>query len=205
MKTPFAGILAVMLSVVLFASCSEADRDTIDLFFQYRETRLNRDMDSALSFFADTAQFTFEGLEGHRTIDDTRRMMGWDFEMDSRSEFRDLRTSGDSLTVTFRETNDFYKALDIPYREYIVTYVFNNRGKIAHQHLIPLPYEGRGTGEALRPFLAWAKVNAPERLKLAYADRRIIFTAESARVWKELFAQWRAAGGPDSLTATDSL
>jgi hypothetical protein len=188
------GMTTLAAGALLVLACSDAKRDNVDMFFAYREARLNKDIDSALSFFADTAKFTFEGLPEQRTIQDTRRRMGWDITMDARTEFRDLRTSGDSLTLTMRETNDFYRALDIPYREYMVTYVYNENGKIALQYLVPLPYEGKATGEALRPFLAWARENAPGRLAKAYADRRIIFTPESARVWKELFAEWQVEG-----------
>ena len=118
--------------------------------------------------------------------------------MNARSDFRDLQVNGDSLVVIAREENDFYRALEIPYREYILTYVFNDNGKIVKQHLVPIAHKGMSTAEAMDGFLKWVRDTHPDRLNEIFRNGAVVFTAQSAEAYKELFAEWRAAGGGPS-------
>lgn len=173
---------------MLVTSCAPSPASVFDDFIDAVQ---RRDLDAALSFYAD--DFVMQSPDGHfhATREWMPLILEWDFAAGTEVEVREKRVSGDTVFVVVRETNPFLEMTgmgpQVIRSRYLVreNQFTNQRFELLEGHL-----EMR---RAIMPVVKWAKVNDRDALEEVYPEGKFIYNGEAVVKWIALLERWRAA------------
>jgi len=114
----------------------------------------------------------------------------WDKEFNSTSTKSDFRVEGNTVTYVSREMNDFYRLTDHTPGPALITYYFNDDGKITGMFYRALDPASRRPPDRRKEFEAWASEKYPGLL-----DSEEMKIPNNPKRWRELLVQWRADVG----------
>ena len=182
----FALAMMLVLSAPASADCLECAVKT------YVNAVNARDVDKAVSLFAD--QVKLAGPDWEQTLDKrgVREMLGWDAVTHASVAYEDLEWEGDVVRGLFTERNDFYALLGLAEHRFRLVFRFENE-LIREIRLAPDAASGSTVSEALEPFLAWASSRHAESLEAIYPGGKFVYDADSAETWLALLREWRAS------------
>ena len=149
------------------------------------------EIEKASGYLADGFAFRVDGGDTAMNREQYLAMLAWDAAAECEVSYEDLVWEGDVVTAVFTETNRVYRLAGVEPRRYRLTFTFENE-KMREQVLEPLPSEGPGLDEALRPFLAWATEHRESDLAEVYRDGQPVYTGSSAATWIALLEDWTA-------------
>jgi hypothetical protein len=181
----FALAMVLVLSAPAFAGCHKCAVKT------YVNAVNARDVDKAVSLFAETVTLTGPGRETRLDKNGVREMLGWDAATHASVNYEDLVWDGDVVRGSFTERNDFYALLGLAEHRFRLVFRFED-DLIREIRLVPDEASGSTVSDALEPFLAWASSRHPETLETIYPGGEFVYDADSAEKWLALLREWRA-------------
>jgi hypothetical protein len=161
----------------------------------YRAAHERGDKTAEASFLAPDARIWFEKREGEGdplTAEGGGRYAHWDEYFHSSSTATDWQPTGNQVSATIHETNDFYRLLDWTPKPYRMTWWLDERGRITGALVQSLP--GKASSR-MEEFREWAKANAAGELEYLMPGGRIDPTGDRAERFAKLLTRWRAAAG----------
>ena len=163
------------------------------MFDAYMRDIATRDVDTVMAHFADDmeAEFSPEYVIPREAM---RRVLSFDFAVNSRTEHTVIAESDHSVEVEMVENNDLLSLIDVRNMQVRLRVDFRE-GKIVRQTMLDLSFTGPTMDEAMVPFMAWARDHAPEQYAIIHGNAGPIYTGESAPVWLALARQWKNATG----------
>lgn len=184
----FLGILGAALG------CASSGRRTpSETVLRYFEAMHTQDTKVALELLHE--DFTFRDRAGTFAISRSaiRPILEWDAATHSRGEVSILETSGSTVRVHLRETNDFLELLGLGPHEAGVTFVVAD-GTVREIVVGSGAELQRAVEAAIAPIVDWAQATHPAKLAGLIADGTIVYDGRSASGWVALLAEARRAG-----------
>jgi len=135
--------------------------------------------------------------EGEAWEPSSDRWGEWDDHFRSRSEYRDWKEEGRSVSVTAWETNDFYLLLERGSQPTRLTWFFDEDGRI-EGFLVTSRGMGQFPGRRAE-FKAWAREHRPEELEYLEPGGRIDPTGDRAPRYRMLLNEWRENVGLEPI------
>ena len=184
------------LSLALPAAADKAPRleKQIDAWL---DARADHDRERAEELLAPGARIWYGTREGAgREIDLRSSGWEWDDELNARVTHGDLATRGSEVTGVFSESNDLYRLLGVSSWQATVTFTFDPQGRIFTELYVPLASPPNPDFEsAFGAAREWVGRVHPDDLASLMPSGKMVRTRETARRWRELLVEWRAATG----------
>ena len=158
----------------------------------YRAAKKSGDYALAATFLDDDARIWFGKKEGEGRPLRARGgpYKDWDKEFNSRSTRRNVRVEGRTITYLSQEVNDYYRLLEGAMSEALITYYFDDAGKITGMLYRSAPTNIKPPPGRRDEFERWAGEKYPGLLD---SDEMEIPT--NPRRWRELLVEWRRDAG----------
>lgn len=113
----------------------------------------------------------------------------WDDHFKKRTETLSWEPGADgSVTVVFRELNDYYRLLERPWMTSSATYFFDDRGVISGLLIRPLGERDPGRTDE---FLEWAREHEPRELQALMPGGEVDPGADHPQRFRALLNRWR--------------
>jgi hypothetical protein len=181
---------ASALLLIALAGC--ASSRMIGRVQAYRAAHEHGDIAAERALLSKDARIWYEQRTGEGeplTAGRTGRYAHWDEFFHSKTDLREWSVSGNAVSATVYETNDFYQLLEwtpIPYR---MTWWLDDSGRISGA----MVQSGKGKATSrMQEFREWAKSNRPEELEYLMPNGRIDPTGDRPERWKAILTEWRS-------------
>lgn len=179
------GFSMVFLVVSSFASNLE------DKVRKLEQAYNSHDVRKGLTLYAVEAKFVMVGrweVEGKEKL---RERFEWDAAINGTLKFKDIKTSGDTVTCKVEERNHMFKLLGIETIHYeYVTFLFNN-GLIKEVQAKLTPQSARIIEESFSSFVYWASTKRSQALAQLKSDGNFLFIKEKASQWLTLLKEYQ--------------
>ena len=116
----------------------------------------------------------------------------WDEFFRKRTEVVDWAATPDSASLTFRETNDYFRLLDRGWTTSRVTYFFDDEKRLSGWLVEAVGERPKGKTD---DFLAWAREKHPEEIEALMPDGEVDPGGDHPARMRVLLVEWRAAAG----------
>ena len=174
-------------AILLLASCATSPQ--VRTIQGYREARDRGDLGKARSYIAPGARLFFEEKkgEGEPYTVGGGRWEHWDDYFRSKTSLSDWRVTGNAVTATVTETNDFMRLLEWEPKPYTMTWWLDDRGQIAEVLIKSTPGKAKSR---LSEFEEWARIHHPEELAYLLPNDRIDPTGDRPERWTKILSEW---------------
>lgn len=161
------------------------------------EARASHDKAAARALLAPGARIWIGSSEGAGApVSLDSPAWAWDDELNGSTTHGALAVEGDSVTGVFSDFSDFHRLLDIPSWKAQVTFTFDEKARITAIVHAPLsPPANPDMDLVLAPVIDWLRANRPDDLRELLPHGDIERNRDSARRFRSLLIEWRAATG----------
>lgn len=184
--------LALFLAVFGCEPAKE-EQDLLETALRFRSLVERNELARAQTMVAEDARRWWGSREGEGSswrVEQPGPWSGWDRHFRSKKEILDVVENPDrSVTVTLRETNDYFQMLDRGWVMNSVTYYFDEEGLIEG---LLIRAEGERSPGRTEEFLAWARENEPDEIAALMPDGEIDPSGENPVRYRALLERWRA-------------
>lgn len=174
----------------------EPDEPLIARAMLFRSLLHAGEYDAARAMMSENPRRWFEVREGEGQEWTVGKRSGpwarWDTFFRKRTEVVDWTAGEDSASLTFRETNDYFRLLSRGWATNRVTYFFDDQRRISGMLIEALGERPPGdTAE----FLAWARAHHADELEALMPDGKIDPSGDHPERMRVLLDEWRTAAG----------
>ena len=187
-------LLALGVSVAMSGCTGAPDVGPAAAFDAYMRDIAARDLDTVMAHFADDMEAEFSP-DYVIPREEMRRVLTFDFAVNSRTEHTVIAETDDSVEVEMVENNDLLTLLGVRDMRVRLRVDFHD-GQILRQTMLDLSFTGPSMDEAMEPFLAWAREHEPEQFSRIHGDAGPVYTGDAAPTWLTLARQWRETVNP---------
>lgn len=188
------GIVFLLVAAMALTCSRPAPETTVRRFLAASDSH---DVEATLGLLDEDFEFRDRAGTFRVTRDRFRPLLEWDAAVDRRSSATVTAVRGDTVSVSYDETNDFLEMLRIgPVRSQvdIVTRDGSIRAIVLHSDSA---FFSRFQ-TALAPVLKWAGRERPAVLERLLENGSIAYDGERGRLWLELLREAAAAGVIDA-------
>jgi hypothetical protein len=145
-----------------------------------------------LLLFADTARFELAGLNvAFIGREDIRHLVEYGVEAGSKFRPSGLSSSGDTVTCSLEETNNWLELLGVSRCRYDGWFVVSG-ARIVSARIGMTPESAEEIGGRFASFVVWLQGRDPRALNRLLPGGRPAYNAGAARELRQRLAEWRA-------------
>ena len=197
-KSAFAA-LGICLVLLVLSSCSSSP-ELKDSVRAYEDAYNSHNLEEVVSQFTNNPTFEIKGqfiLKGKQAL---RDLVAYDIALDIHMSIGNMKTAGDTVYAHLTETNNWLQVAGIGEAHYLIEFVFRD-GAIEREVGTPTPETETAFQDVLRPLMAWAEREAPDRLEEMMPNGEFEYTAENAERTLALLEDWRRSVDEEQDTA----
>ncbi|MBU1317656.1 MAG: nuclear transport factor 2 family protein [candidate division Zixibacteria bacterium] len=179
---------ALPVAMLLLLSCSSSLTDRVKA---YEASHNSHDVEGTLAFFAEDFRYEMVGSWVAEGREQMRKFEEWDASIGSELIFDNYDVSGDTVTCTVIERNDwfslvgvdaiYYECVRIIFKDGLITEITAEQ---SHESML-------ATQTAFQAFIEWAVEEHPQRLAALMSGAKFEFSKETADKWLSLLKEWR--------------
>jgi hypothetical protein len=161
-------------------------------------------LEEALACLSPEYRLWFETREGAGlSKSEVAEMLQWDFALHPKRRFSPVRREDGAYVFEVHEENDFSRLIDFPGWDAVSSFWLDEAGLIKGQLYVPRAGQPEWR-PYLEPALPWLREHRAGELERIFPQGRLHQSAEAARRWVKVLADWRAATGRPAIALGDA-
>jgi hypothetical protein len=161
------------------------------LILEYVQAHNLHYIDDAMSYYTDDIEFTMVGTWVKKGKVVIRKLEEWDASVGGTLSFDNLHTEGNVITCSGKETNQWFKLVDIDTVYYKLISFTLHDNKISKIKAELDSSSHHQIQSALISIMTWASVQKPEMLSTLIPNNEFEYSYENGENWIQLLKEWK--------------